>query len=359
MLDEPIAMTTTSTTIVLPFRAADLRAPGPALVASVREIAETLPIAFRCIDNEHGVGPYETTVHILSKWEEHPHARLFRGKKRQQLINTVPMVVEVQAQVDLEVMRSHTQEGFGGLSEADLEGLALSVVESDAVCTIADVLLAAMIARPATFDTYAAGSGQGESVEHLALRFSLNTTCRDLADKYHWPPISDLPVRRVYSWLRRIDGFSESFGRGPLGRAVAAFSYVLSGSHQTEGAIVWPLIGLEALYGRGKDGLERQIFEKSELFLGPRREFKKKFREIYDTRSRFVHGTVDMPLVYSLFDAAPEYEQFHDQFSAVTDLAVAVLVASLQRLALEDRVDLEFQYQRVSEPRPPQCGKAV
>jgi hypothetical protein len=153
-------------------------------------------------------------------------------------------------------------------------------------------------------------------------------------------------VRRVYLWLKKLDGFVDGIGRGPIGHAVAALSYVTSPDHQNESEMVWPLIGLEALYGRGKDGLERQILEKSELFLGPRTEFKSKFRSIYETRSRFVHGDVDLPLAHRHLDPDEVGGSFSRDSGEVTSLAASILLASLQKLALEGRTDLEFRFEQ-------------
>lgn len=340
-------------TVIVPFQALDQFSPGPVLRSTVSEVRDSVALALRSVAREDFVVSVDAKAMVLRSWDEHPIAASYRGKKRtQSLARAVPLLVEVDGKVEPDRLRSGDNADVTDLGDIDLMRIAESEFECLAVRSLSDLLLAACIARPGSFDTLQVGTGKTrERFNADYLRFCLEPECRKLADEYGWPPISDLSVRKVYKWLRGIEGFECAFGRGPLGRAVAAFSYIASAKHQVAGSFLWPLVGLEALYGREKDGLQRQILDKSELFLGPRREFKGKFREMYEKRSQFVHGTVDMPFAYSPWEASPDYEKFDTEFYAMASLGIAVLVASLQKLALEDRQDLEFHYQRATESK--------
>jgi hypothetical protein len=207
-------------------------------------------------------------------------------------------------------------------------------------------MLAANIARPARFESnpFWAGAGTGPS----DLRTSIDPKCRDLAAEYAWPPLLDIPLARTYKWLLGLPGFDRKVGAGPVGRAVAALSYVALEEEHAE--MVWPLVGLEALYGRGKEGLQRQLLEKSEVFLGRRKAFKQKFQDMYDVRSRFLHGDMDLPFAHAPDFATDEHEAFDEASEHTAALSTAILVASLQKLVMEDRYDFEFKYARVEEP---------
>jgi hypothetical protein len=208
---------------------------------------------------------------------------------------------------------------------------------------LATLVLATCIARPGRFETSngATDARLRDTVSGTASH--VDPKCRELAEQYKWPPIADLPIGPVFDWLTSISGATEGFGRGPVGRALAAMTHVISpGDASAE--MVWPLVGLEALYGRTTDGLQRQILEKSEIFLGPRTEFQKQFKNIYETRSQFIHGKMDLPFAYCPYDAAEEFERFENASYDTTMLAFAILIASLQKLSVEQRNELEFSY---------------
>lgn len=90
------------------------------------------------------------------------------------------------------------------------------------------------------------------------------------------------------------------------------------------------MVGLEALYAEGTEGLRRQILQKSEITLGPRTAFKKQFERIYEVRSRFIHGDTPFPLAYSESTSAVEAQG--REIGEAFGLAQAMLLGSLQRL---------------------------
>jgi hypothetical protein len=235
-------------------------------------------------------------------------------------------------------------------------GYVWEIVRNSILLRLADsvgvVLLAALIASPGDFTVvHATAPTRAGPRPFPRLCISVPSECRSLAEKYSWPPLFTLPVQLVLGWLQRMPGTDLGLGTGPIGRAVAALSYSASVDHQNEAQLIWPLIGLESLYGRSKDGLQQQLLEKSEVLLGPRTAFIKRFKAIYAARSKFLHGTVDMPFAFS--HASWQLDGFGEGVAESTYLAIAMLLSSLQHLVNENRHDLEFGYQRLTATEPP------
>lgn len=109
-------------------------------------------------------------------------------------------------------------------------------------------------------------------------------------------------------------------------------------------SLIWSLLGLEALYGKGSTGLKEQLVGKTEAFLGERTENKKRFGAMYDFRSRFIHGNIDIPFRYSPYDAISEFQEFHSDLYSRGQIALAALIATLQRMAANGWYDLRFAY---------------
>ena len=146
--------------------------------------------------------------------------------------------------------------------------------------------------------------------------------------------------------LDALPGFHERRRKDRVGRAIAALSYLIKhkAKDEHELALVWALLGLEALYGDSNVGLKAQLLGKSEAFLGPREVNKKKFGWMYDFRSRLIHGDVDLPFAHNDFDATPEFEGFWADLWECETLATAILLATLQKLCLAKAYRLEFNY---------------
>jgi hypothetical protein len=165
-----------------------------------------------------------------------------------------------------------------------------------------------------------------------------------------WPPIRALSLDDTWQWLSRIPGFSDGEPRGPVGRAVSALSHILhkDAAGGVAGSLMWAMVGLEALYCRGSAALREQLLAKSEILLGPRTDNKRAFSRVYDVRSRFIHGDIDMPVSYYAYDT--DESGFGDDTYDSFQLAAATLLASLQELALRNTIELEFTYSLKQAP---------
>ena len=109
-----------------------------------------------------------------------------------------------------------------------------------------------------------------------------------------------------------------------------------------------PRNSLEAIYCRDRDGLQRQLIAGSEALLGPRLENTKLFKDMYNYRSRWLHGDVDFPLFRrELPEPLGERSEGSDyilEMQSTTAVAVALLLATLQEFIERDWHDLEFHY---------------
>ena len=317
-----------------------MRRPTPELQVTVKQIKKLIPTVLKKQISSTFLSDIEVDVYTLSNWDEHPSGVAFALKKSAFILNSLlPIIVECSANYDAEAVLHNFKERYPE-KDADASNLIDLDLTSDSLLGMAKVIFAACIARPGTFGSYLA--------EDSEVRFDIDDHCIDISKKYGWPPISDLDLESVYRWLSKVEGFDDGFGYNALGRALAAFSYAVTSGH-SKTDVLWPLIGLEALYCREREALARQILQKSDLFLGPRREFKSKFKSLYETRSQFIHGAMDFPFSFCPYDAEPEYEESHRKIYVSQDLGTAILIATFQKLVLEGRWDLEFGYYRLSE----------
>jgi hypothetical protein len=218
---------------------------------------------------------------------------------------------------------------------------------------VTSILVASQIAQPGVLRTY-------ELEMWVGKRF-LKTTDSilgylgevvEFAGEKAWPKIESLSIKQVWQWMCFFGPLSDNLGQSEIGRALNALTYLLS-EKPIEGHnlvdLMWAMIGLEALYGRGASDLTYQLVEKAGVLLGRSAGFDKSVKEMYRFRSLFIHGKAPFPGAFFMSDGTSEYERHSDEASEACYLAAAVLVASLQQIAKRNWKSLGFSFV-VDEP---------
>ena len=217
---------------------------------------------------------------------------------------------------------------------------------------VADILFATHIALPGILDASPGFLFMGANGDRIPTDGMSSDLSRVVlkAKEYNWPPILDLSVIQVLQWLHRLPGFTQGLGKGAVGRAVAALSYLInlqgSAFDTNELDLIWALLGLEAVYGRESAGSKTQLLQKSEVLLGKRKTHKKILGRIYDTRSRLLHGDLDIPLGYYNqlgYDNSRTYDFLKQQEEDIL-FATSVLLSTIQHLIVENRHSIQFSY---------------
>lgn len=108
--------------------------------------------------------------------------------------------------------------------------------------------------------------------------------------------------------------------------------------------LFWALVAIETLYTRGQQGLQEQVREKSQIFLGKQTTHKKVIGQMYNFRSRYVHGDLNVTGSHSYPSDDNSNNQNEEMFDAIF-LAEAILVATFQKLIQLDWSGLTFSYQ--------------
>jgi len=273
------------------------------------------------------------------------------------------LVLETDGRACLESIRGEASpEAVAALSEQEL----LRWSEQDALACLRleanTALMLANIVRPGALSAAAGHAfAGGRRVEGAAPFFAEHLFWAHQASRAAgWPRLSPPEFRPAWEWLRASGALKDGIGRGPLGRALAAVSHLTTASLEENSSIdlVWILMGLEALYARGREGLSDQLLGKTEALLGRREQNRKAFSAAYNFRSRLLHGDVDLPLRFTEFGGVKPSEDFYASLIKNTDLALAVLLATLQWMISHGVRELDFEYAFKAAGRdvPPRGG---
>src|SRR5689334_6936451 len=110
-------MPTVSTKIVLPFRSARLVPVDADLHSAATEVLSTVPVALGNLDQTAGIRRPAVSARLLSSWDGHPRARRLRRNVRNTAILGIPILIETEAEADIEALRATNPEQLADFSE--------------------------------------------------------------------------------------------------------------------------------------------------------------------------------------------------------------------------------------------------
>lgn len=207
------------------------------------------------------------------------------------------------------------------------------------------VLLLSELAYPGCIDTFdCALLSDDVFVSTLSAKGS-HTRLRFPEEEVLWPVIEQLQLLDVIRWASKTNLIHRHLSETRVERALAAYSHVIGLSWHRDGELLFRAMqGLEAFYIDGIGDLRRQLSQKVQIWLGRWEGSKNVVGHLYDLRSAFVHGSSN--LVYWNRDsgARDEDESGMAKFEVNVNLAVRLLVASLQKCIRQDVTQVEWSY---------------
>ena len=167
----------------------------------------------------------------------------------------------------------------------------------------------------------------------------------ETAAKSQWPKLTNISLSSTIKWISSPKWLLDQIGGSPLVRALNALTYVFSPEPELSGlGIMYSLMGIEALYAQGQeDSIGEQILYKTQAIFGSREGLRKKIKGMYDFRSRLVHGQLDFVPCFT--DWYPsELRKTYKKLYDANDIAIAILLATFQKMIINDWKTLTFEY---------------
>lgn len=160
-----------------------------------------------------------------------------------------------------------------------------------------------------------------------------------------WPPVVTLPLTRVVRWAKAVGMLSAPLAESRLQRVLAAYTNLVGLETQGDNEPLFRAMqALEAFYCDGVGDLRRQLAEKTRVWLGQHDGTTNIVGQLYDVRSKFVHGSAKLEYRHSTADPWEHDEKTMFQLSSGASFATRLLVASLQRCVVEQVIDLSWPF---------------
>lgn len=165
----------------------------------------------------------------------------------------------------------------------------------------------------------------------------------ELRNKYEYPEINFLKITTFYSWIKKNKLLYSYHQESTYGKALNDLSH-LNGDADEITRFVYLMRILELIYTKGVTQISDQLNTKIQLYLGEMKNFKKEIKKMYDVRSRFLHGDIPVYPIHHDNDLQ-EYEQSFDfQIYNAQFFALLLVISTLQKMHLENRLELKFEY---------------
>ncbi len=231
------------------------------------------------------------------------------------------------------------------VTREDKIGMFRSLVVEELKRKVLYFLILSQLAKPGSIKSLRGDVFVNEKlVSDFYTILSIHRESRGDIQNLGWPEYKNLKLEKVWNWFQTNHFSFQRHSKSNTERALNAFTHLFKVSlNDNIFDLLWALIGIETLYCSGKEGLSEQIFNKTQIVLGELKDYKKRLKQMYDFRSRLVHGDLDIPPnYYDLYDE--ENEKFEGSLYDSTVLAVAILTTTLQIMVEENKSSLSFKY---------------
>ncbi len=209
---------------------------------------------------------------------------------------------------------------------------------------INDFRIAVNIAFPGFFDI---GAGyifvDNKKYSYVKIESSYSFLLESVleAQKRKWPEISILNIKKTWEWLLKRENFVKAMSSNAIERALSSFTYLFNSDNHED--LFYSLIGLEAIYTKGKQGISEQLREKSIALFGEPENYKSSLSKMYDIRSKFIHGSLNFPSKYYIYDGLEQFDKFETQeYIQCLKISEALLVATIQQFVIRDAETLDY-----------------
>jgi hypothetical protein len=263
-----------------------------------------------------------------------------------------PVAIQASVDVDVDALRrvNSTENLEHSLIEHCAGGQLANAIEN--ALTLAD------LAEPSCVQTLhgfvAVNNRPVCEVSEKGMRPQIGFPEREQGDPF-WPPLQELRLSDVVRWASHIGMFSRSLANSRIGRALAAFSYVVDLALRGEGEVLFRAMqGLEAFYSDGVGDLRRQLSQKVSLWLGQWSDEKNIVGQLYDLRSKFVHGSGSIEFASTRGNDWEDLKAMHE-FDTATTFAVRLLIATLQKCVTTQAADIKWIFSAEVKPLSPQA----
>lgn len=278
-----------------------------------------------------------------AQYVDPPNDVLYFLKQKSWLVDLKPLCnfIEIVADVDVDVDQLKELNQTSALDQAYINECALDEVwvGLNAALVLSELAFPGCIH---TFDSALVSETHTTTLNAKRAFYELLSQ----EDQPHWPELKNLSLIQTLEWAQKIGFGAQAFASSRIPKALASLTHVVGrGPHNDSEALFRAVQGLEAFYCDGVGDLRRQMSEKSAIWLGRWDDNRNIVGQLYDVRSKFVHGSA--PIGYWRYDEDASWrgsEKVEGEHAYATVFAIRLLIASLQKCVSDSTTELKWTF---------------
>lgn len=244
---------------------------------------------------------------------------------------------ETKAMLDYYNMDVKNGVDFTFLSITHTSQIALTLFERN----IQDVFVAGNIANPGTLymSNIVYRINENKIISKYCLYADMVYDSVLFCFKKKYPPILNVGFFEVWNWLRKFKEYKRGYSANSVERSLNCLNALFQ-KKESE-ALFFAIMGIEALYLREDAHSMNQVIERSQLLLGCTNEGKTLYGDMYNQRSKYIHGQLNFAFngMFSNFIEEQRVQRHIDG----NRFAIGILISSIQHLCIQGRTELEFE----------------
>lgn len=159
--------------------------------------------------------------------------------------------------------------------------------------------------------------------------------------EWQYPSLGEITIEEVWEWLIKRKDFLKGFSDTAVTRALINMLEIPNSDANMK--LFRAVMGIEGLYTKGKNNLLEQVREKTQILLGKQENFKKLYSNMYEFRSKFIHGKMNFPATVNI-DFSKNVKSHNEDLKRATHFAILLLGASIQQLIIRNWNGIHFDY---------------
>jgi hypothetical protein len=158
-------------------------------------------------------------------------------------------------------------------------------------------------------------------------------------EEYNEKLVYKMDMLKSWEFINKKTMFINGLSKTNVARAISILSLILFEDNSEVSNMALVLTAIEALYARGNTGISSQLAEKIGLFLGTSLVNSKEINQLYNTRSRYIHGDIDIYMSFCTHDDDIKREmEVYDAYN----YGMAILFETIKKVINENMDELNF-----------------
>jgi hypothetical protein len=160
-------------------------------------------------------------------------------------------------------------------------------------------------------------------------------------DKYKDKFSQEMEMKSAWEYINRKTLFSNGLSKTNIARAMSLLTIIFFEDNSDISNMALTLTVLEALYARGNSGISSQLADKMKILLGTELVNAKEINQLYNIRSRYIHGDINVYMsFYSHDDDLEKDLELYDAYN----YGIAIAFETIKKLINANKEDLSFDY---------------